>query len=59
MAVRRVAGMSLLDAIRADADVPSTVEALARLRELALGLGASYVPLNAQEGNAYRPLLRP
>ncbi|MFJ6382281.1 hypothetical protein ACIQI7_20045 [Kitasatospora sp. NPDC092039] len=40
-------------------DVPSTAEALARLRELALGLGASYVLLNAEEGNAYRPLLRP
>ncbi|MFD4660132.1 hypothetical protein ACFWP2_31430 [Kitasatospora sp. NPDC058444] len=58
--------MSLLDAIRADTDAATgtdaaigTAEALARLRELAPGLGVSYVLPNAQEGNAYRPLLRP
>ncbi|MFF2744684.1 hypothetical protein ACFVVA_04005 [Kitasatospora sp. NPDC058048] len=40
-------------------DVPSPAEALARLRELALGSGASYVLLNAEEGTAYEPLFRP
>ncbi|MEU8925443.1 hypothetical protein AB0D10_31685 [Kitasatospora sp. NPDC048545] len=39
-------------------EVPSEAEALARLREVAFGLGASYVLLNAEEGNAYEPLLR-
>ncbi|MEU3567526.1 hypothetical protein AB0E96_03705 [Kitasatospora sp. NPDC036755] len=40
-------------------EVPSAAGALARLRELTLGPGASYVLLNAEEGNAYEPLLRP
>ncbi|MGW7586334.1 hypothetical protein ACWGKU_35025 [Kitasatospora sp. NPDC054768] len=40
-------------------DVPSPAEALARLRELALGPGTSYVLLNAEEGTAYEPLFRP
>ncbi|MFG2916728.1 hypothetical protein ACGF0D_28060 [Kitasatospora sp. NPDC048298] len=41
-------------------DVPSPAEALTRLRERALGLGASYVLLNAEEeGAVYEPLFRP
>ncbi|MER7753132.1 hypothetical protein [Kitasatospora sp. NPDC097643] len=39
-------------------DVPSPAEALARLREVALGLGPAYVLLNAEEGCAYQPLFR-
>ncbi|MFJ8625179.1 hypothetical protein ACIRD3_20365 [Kitasatospora sp. NPDC093550] len=40
-------------------EVPTAEAALARLREVALGLGESYVLLNAEEGLAYRPLLTP
>ncbi|MGW3039506.1 hypothetical protein ACWC9T_05510 [Kitasatospora sp. NPDC001159] len=39
-------------------EVPTVAEALARLREVAFGLGERYVLLNAVEGNAYEPLLR-
>ncbi|MEU4119354.1 hypothetical protein AB0F71_33270 [Kitasatospora sp. NPDC028055] len=39
-------------------EVPTAAEALARLREVTLGLGPSYVLLNAVEGNAYRSLFR-
>ncbi|MGW2377381.1 SDR family oxidoreductase [Kitasatospora sp. NPDC001683] len=40
-------------------EVPTVAEALARLREVAFGLGPSYVLLNAEEGNPYEPLFRP
>ncbi|MFG2824880.1 hypothetical protein ACGFX4_36305 [Kitasatospora sp. NPDC048365] len=40
-------------------EVPTAAEALARLREVAFGLGASYALLNAEEGGAYRQLLAP
>ncbi|MBD0691729.1 hypothetical protein [Streptomyces sp. CBMA123] len=40
-------------------EVPTVAEALERLREVAFGLGPSYVLLNAEEGNAYEPLFRP
>ncbi|WP_030246116.1 hypothetical protein [Streptomyces sp. NRRL S-350] len=40
-------------------EVPSEAEALGRLREVVSDLGASYVLLNAEEGTAYEPLLRP
>ncbi|RKT10952.1 hypothetical protein BX285_4882 [Streptomyces sp. 1114.5] len=39
-------------------EVPSEAEALARLREVAFGLGPSFVLLNAEEGGAYEPLFR-
>ncbi len=39
-------------------EVPSEAEALARLREVAFGLGPSFVLLNAEEGCAYEPLFR-
>ncbi|MFE6053183.1 hypothetical protein ACFQ6N_20685 [Kitasatospora sp. NPDC056446] len=37
-------------------ELPSVEEALARLREVACGLGASFVLLNAEEGTEYDPL---
>ncbi|KJS56377.1 hypothetical protein [Streptomyces rubellomurinus] len=40
-------------------EVPSVAEALARLGEVAIGLGGRYVLLNAEEGNAYEPLFSP
>ncbi|MFI5648247.1 hypothetical protein [Kitasatospora sp. NPDC051705] len=39
-------------------EVPSEAAALARLREVATGLGSGYVLLNAEEGTAYAPLFR-
>ncbi|MFI9320010.1 hypothetical protein ACIGXI_09540 [Kitasatospora aureofaciens] len=40
-------------------EVPTAAKALARLREVVVGLGPSYVLLNAVEGNAYEPIFRP
>ncbi|MFI9158505.1 hypothetical protein [Kitasatospora aureofaciens] len=40
-------------------EVPTAAQALARLREVVVGLGPSYVLLNAVEGNAYEPIFRP
>ncbi|MEV7355150.1 hypothetical protein [Kitasatospora sp. NPDC091276] len=39
-------------------EVPGVAAALARLREVAVGLGPAYVLLNAEEGGAYEPLFR-